>query len=76
MVSLGWFDELGESRGIGAPVEVSAVDYYAADCGAVASYPFCCAVDDDVGAVGYGSGEVASCSEGVVDLASPPASAI
>lgn len=68
VVALGRFDELGESSGVLAPVEFTAVDDDAGNGGAVAADPFGCAVDDDIGAVIDGTGEVAACSEGVVDL--------
>lgn len=68
VVALRGLDELRESSAVLSPVEFSTVDYYAADCCAVAAYPFCCAVDDDVGAVINWSGEVTACAEGIVDL--------
>lgn len=68
MVALGGFDELRESSGVLAPVEFTAVDDDTGDGGAVATDPFGCAVDDDVGAVIDGTDEVAACSEGVVNL--------
>jgi len=51
-----------------APVELPAVNDDAADCGAVATNPFCGGMDHDVGAVVDGADEVAACAEGVVDL--------
>lgn len=68
MIALSGFDELGESSGVFAPVELPAVDDNTADGGAVTTNPFGCAVDNDVSAVVDGPGEVAACSEGVVDL--------
>lgn len=69
VVSLGWVVELRESLCVLAPVELSAVDYDASNCSTVATNPFGGGVDDDVGAVVDGTDEVASSSEGVVNLA-------
>ncbi len=67
MVAVARLDHLREARGVGAPVEVAAVDDDAADGGAVAADPFGGGVHDDVGAVVEGAAEVAACAEGVVD---------
>ena len=66
MVAVAGVVELWETRGVGAPVEVAAVDDDAADGGAVAADPFRGAVHDDVGAVGDRAAEVAPRTEGVV----------
>lgn len=66
MVAVAWLDHLREARGVGAPVEVSAVDDDAADGGAVAADPFGGGVHDDVDAVVEGAAEVAACAKGVV----------
>lgn len=68
VVARGWLDELREARGVGAPVELAAVDDDAADCGAVPADPLGRRVHDDVGAVVKGADEVAARAEGVVDL--------
>lgn len=52
----------------GAPVEVAAVDDYAAHGRAVTAYPFGRTVYDYVCAVGDWLAEVAAGAEGVVDL--------
>lgn len=68
MVTLGGLDELWEAGGVLAPVELAAVDDYAADGGAVATNPLGCAFDDNVCAVVDGADEVAAGTEGVVNL--------
>lgn len=67
VVPLGGLDELREARGVGAPVELAAVDDDAADGGAVAADPLGRRVHDDVGAVLDGPQEVAARAESVVD---------
>jgi hypothetical protein len=68
MVSLGWFNELRETGSVLTPVELSAVNDYTTDCGAVATNPLCSAVNDNIGAVVDGTDEVTTSSEGVVNL--------
>lgn len=68
MVSLRGLDELGESSGVLAPVEFSAVNHHATDGSAVAANPFGGAVHDDVGAVVDGPGKVATGAECIVNL--------
>lgn len=68
VVTLAGLDELGEAGAVLAPVELARVDHNAADGCAVAADPFSRRVDDNVGAVVDGADEVASRSEGVVDL--------
>ena len=57
-----------EALGVLAPVELAAVYDNATNGGAVASYPFCSGVYDDVGAVIDRAAEVTTCAEGIVDL--------
>lgn len=66
MVAVARLDHLREARGVGAPVEVPAVDDDAADGGAVAADPFGRGVHDDVCAVVEGAAEVTTGAESVV----------
>ena len=52
---------------MGAPIEFSTIYYYTPDCGAMATYPFGCAVDHYVGTVVNWTAEIATCAEGIVD---------
>ena len=68
MVALGRVVHLWEALGVLAPVELAAVYDDATNGGAVASYPFCSGVHDDVGTVIDRAAEVTTRAEGIVDL--------
>ena len=67
MVAFARVVELREARCVGTPIEFSAINYYSSDCGAMATYPFGCAVDHYVGAVVNRTAEIAARAEGIVD---------
>lgn len=68
VVTLGRLDELGEAGRVLAPVELAAVDNDTGDGSAVAADPLGGGVDDDIGTMLNGSDEVATGTEGVVNL--------
>lgn len=69
VVAFGGFNELREASGILAPVKLAAVDNYTTDSCTMAADPLSGAFNDDVSAVVDGAGEVATGTEGVVNLA-------
>ena len=60
--------KLGESIWVAAPVKLATVDNDAANCSAVASYPFGGRVNNDVCPVVDGTTEVASAAKGIIAL--------
>lgn len=70
VVALGRLNELRETSGVLAPVELPAVYDHATNCRAVAADPFGRRMDNDVGAMVNRPDEVAARAEGVIDLPS------
>lgn len=68
MVSLRRLVELGESSCVFAPIELSRINYYTADCGSMSSNPLCGRVNDDISTVINRADEVTTSTKGVVDL--------
>ena len=60
--------ELGEPLWVTAPIKVATVDNDAANCSAVAAYPFGGGVNNDVCPVVDGTTEVASTAKGIIAL--------
>jgi hypothetical protein len=68
VVSLRRLVELRESSSVLAPVELSGVNDDTADCGSMASNPLCGRMNDNISTVIDRADEVATSTEGVVDL--------